>query len=117
MSTKSEIIKLKNKCYKDSNDLSSLQFDPSVSEKKSYEIKEKQNVVFSKYTFYKKLSKAMDTTKEKQQEDEEKNETEFEDFFFCSNCRELFPMDEMGTSELARQDQICKYCMGDGYGR
>jgi len=48
---------------------------------------------------------------------EEKEETEFEDCFVCQNCREMYPLEEMGTSELAMQDQICVYCMEDGYGR
>lgn len=113
---KSEIIKLRNKFFNDSNELSSLQFDPDISEKKSYEIKQKQNVAFAKYTFYKRLSKALDTTK-KQPIDEQQKETEFEDCFICQNCREMYPVEEMGTSELAMQDQICKYCMSDGYGR
>ena len=113
MSTKSEIIKLKNQYYKNSNDLSVLQFEPSVSDEQSVKIKEEQDKAFKKYEFMTKFSKAYDKTKE----DKQKEEKEFDSYFFCSNCRELFSMEEMGTSELARQDRICKYCMGDGYGR
>ena len=117
MSTKNELIKLRNKYFKDSNDLSILQFDTSISTEKSIKIKQEQDEMFKKFQFMKGLSKVIEKSKENQ-EDEEKKETEFEDFFFCSNCRELFPMEEMGSSELAMQDRICKYCMEErGYGR
>ena len=36
---------------------------------------------------------------------------------YCSNCGEWKEQDDMGSSELAMQDKICKDCMGDGYGR
>ena len=112
MSTKSELIRYKNKCFKDSNDLSVLQFDNNISSEKEIEIKKQQDKAYKKYEFLKGLSKAYDKNKEL-----EKESRDYEDCFFCSNCRELYPIEEMGTSELARMDRICKYCMeGRGYG-
>lgn len=112
MSSKSTIIKLKNQYYKNSNDLSALQFDPNISDEQTVKIQKQQDEAFKKYSFMKELSKAYDKTI-----DEQKEEKEFDDYFFCSNCRELFSMDEMGNSELAMQDRICKYCMEErGYG-
>ena len=35
----------------------------------------------------------------------------------CSNCGDYVTKDEMGVSELALNDNICQYCMQDGYGR
>ena len=109
MSSKSELIKLRNKYFKSSNDLSSLQFEPNVSEEQSIKIKAEQDKAFKKYQFMKKISKAYDK--------EQQKEAEFEDCFICQNCREMYPLENMGTSELARQDQICEFCMGNGYGR
>lgn len=43
--------------------------------------------------------------------------TNEEETFECQNCHEILPIEEMGTSELAMQDQICQHCMEDGYGR
>ena len=40
-----------------------------------------------------------------------------EETFICGNCGEEYTMDEHGESELALQDNICIYCMEDGYGR
>lgn len=39
---------------------------------------------------------------------------ENEETFICANCGEEYTMEEHGTSELARQDNICIYCMEDG---
>ena len=36
--------------------------------------------------------------------------------FVCSECGEVKLIEDLGTSELAKQDKICKECMGDGYG-
>ena len=36
--------------------------------------------------------------------------------FRCENCHEVYDMDCHGTSELALQDDICEFCMRDGYG-
>lgn len=113
---KSELIKLKNQLYKDGNDISLIKFDASISDKKNFEIQEQQDLLFRKYHFLCGLSKAMDKNKEKQQE-ELKEETDFEDCFICQNCREMYPLENMGTSELARQDQICEFCMENGYGK
>ena len=45
----------------------------------------------------------------------------FEDYVqneitMCHNCYEYRTLDEMGHSELALQDNICEYCMENGYG-
>ena len=40
-----------------------------------------------------------------------------DDLFICSNCGEWKPSVEMGTSELAQNDEICIDCMRDGYGK
>lgn len=37
--------------------------------------------------------------------------------FYCNNCQSWYLEDEKGTSELAIQDNICEYCIEDGYGR
>lgn len=36
--------------------------------------------------------------------------------FICKECGEVKLIEDLGTSELAKQDMICKECMGDGYG-
>ena len=36
--------------------------------------------------------------------------------FICKECGEIKLIEDLGTSELAKQDKICKECMGDGYG-
>ena len=36
--------------------------------------------------------------------------------FICKECGEVKFIEDLGTSELAKQDMICKDCMGDGYG-
>ena len=36
--------------------------------------------------------------------------------FICKECGEVKFIEDLGTSELAKQDMICKECMGDGYG-
>ena len=36
--------------------------------------------------------------------------------FICKECREVKLIEDLGNSELAKQDMICKECMGDGYG-
>lgn len=36
--------------------------------------------------------------------------------FICKECCEVKLIEDLGTSELAKQDMICKECMGDGYG-
>ena len=36
--------------------------------------------------------------------------------FICKECGEVKLIEDLGTSELAKQDKICKECMGDGYG-
>lgn len=36
--------------------------------------------------------------------------------FICKECGEVKLIEDLGTSELANQDMICKECMGDGYG-
>lgn len=36
--------------------------------------------------------------------------------FICNECGEVKLIEDLGTSELAKQDMICKECMGDGYG-
>ena len=36
--------------------------------------------------------------------------------FICKECREVKLIEDLGTSELAKEDKICKECMGDGYG-
>ena len=40
-----------------------------------------------------------------------------EETFICTNCGEEYAIDEHGESELALTDNICIYCMEDGYGR
>ena len=35
----------------------------------------------------------------------------------CKQCNCVIPIEYLGTSELAIQDNICKDCMEDGYGR
>ena len=35
----------------------------------------------------------------------------------CSQCGEEITKENQGESELALQDNICKYCMEDGYGK
>ena len=113
MTTKSELLKARGKYFRESKELSTLQFDKKVSLKRSFEIKKQQDDAYKKYQFILGLNKAYDKSKEEKQE-----ETDFEDCFVCQNCREMYPIEDMGTSELARQDQICKYCMEErGYGR
>ena len=113
MTTKSELLKARGKYFQQSKELSTLQFDKNISLKKSFEIQKQQDEAYKKYRFIQGLNKAYDKSKEEQQK-----ETEFEDCFICQNCREMYPLEEMGTSELAMQDQICKYCMEEGdYGR
>lgn len=36
--------------------------------------------------------------------------------FICKECGEVKLIEDLGTSELAKADKICKECMGDGYG-
>ena len=36
--------------------------------------------------------------------------------FICNECDEVKLIEDLGNSELAKQDMICKECMGDGYG-
>ena len=36
--------------------------------------------------------------------------------FICKECGEVKLIEDLGTSELAKQDMICKECIGDGYG-
>ena len=36
--------------------------------------------------------------------------------FICKECGEVKVIEDLGTSELAKADKICKECMGDGYG-
>ena len=36
--------------------------------------------------------------------------------FICNECGEVKLIEDLGNSELAKQDMICKECMGDGYG-
>ena len=36
--------------------------------------------------------------------------------FICKECGEVKSIEDLGTSELAKEDKICKECMGDGYG-
>ena len=35
--------------------------------------------------------------------------------FICKECGEVKLIEDLGNSELAKQDKICKECMGDGY--
>lgn len=55
------------------------------------------------------LNKKLDKILEKYENEEET--------FECQNCHEILPEDEKGSSELALQDEICIYCMENGYGR
>lgn len=36
--------------------------------------------------------------------------------FICKECGEVKLIEDLGTSELAKEDKICKECMSDGYG-
>ena len=36
--------------------------------------------------------------------------------FICKECGEVKLIEDLGNSELAKEDMICKECMGDGYG-
>lgn len=36
--------------------------------------------------------------------------------FICNECGEVKLIEDLGNSELAKEDKICKECMGDGYG-
>lgn len=36
--------------------------------------------------------------------------------FICKECGKVKLIEDLGNSELAKQDKICKECMGDGYG-
>lgn len=36
--------------------------------------------------------------------------------FICRECGEVKLIEDLGSSELAKQDKICKECMSDGYG-
>lgn len=36
--------------------------------------------------------------------------------FICKECGEVKLIEDLGNSELAKEDKICKECMGDGYG-
>lgn len=36
--------------------------------------------------------------------------------FICKECSEVKLIEDLGNSELAKHDMICKECMGDGYG-
>ena len=36
--------------------------------------------------------------------------------FICKECGEVKLIEDLGNSELAKTDKICKECMGDGYG-
>ena len=57
--------------------------------------------------FYKKIEEKKRGVKMK----EEKETT------VCSNCGETVSTEDMGTSELAIQDHVCKECMEEGYGK
>jgi len=37
--------------------------------------------------------------------------------FYCNNCNSYYLEEEKGESELALQDNICQYCIEDGYGK
>ena len=39
------------------------------------------------------------------------------EMFYCENCGYWYMTEEKGSSELALQDNICEYCMEDGYGK
>ena len=47
---------------------------------------------------------------------EELNEKLDMETFICKECGEVKLIEDLGNSELAKQDMICKECMGDGYG-
>ena len=47
---------------------------------------------------------------------EELNEKLDIETFICNECGEVKLIEDLGTSELAKADKICKECMGDGYG-
>ena len=36
--------------------------------------------------------------------------------FICKECGEVKLIEDLGNSELAKEDKICKECMSDGYG-
>ena len=36
--------------------------------------------------------------------------------FICKECGEVKLIEDLGNCELAKQDKICKECMGDDYG-
>ena len=36
--------------------------------------------------------------------------------FICKECGEVKLIEDLGNSYLAKQDMICKECMGDRYG-
>ena len=36
--------------------------------------------------------------------------------FICKECGEVKLIEDLGNSELAKEDKICKECMDDGYG-
>ena len=36
--------------------------------------------------------------------------------FICKECGEVKLIEDLGNSELAKQDMICKECMSYGYG-
>lgn len=44
----------------------------------------------------------------------------FEEFVskltICENCGEYVLKDDIGTSSLAETDNVCKWCIEDGYG-
>lgn len=42
---------------------------------------------------------------------------ESENSFICSNCKQIYSNEFKGNSELARIDNICEFCMEEGYGR
>ena len=46
----------------------------------------------------------------------ESNEKLDMETFICKECGEVKLIEDLGNSELAKQDKICKECMGDGYG-
>lgn len=63
-----------------------------------------------------KIIKILKSIKKEIEELNDRLDVSLGDKFECQQCGEIFELDEMGGSELALNDGICKYCMSDGYG-
>lgn len=65
MNTRSEVLKLKNKYFIKSTNLSTLALNDKLDLHKAKEIRKKQDEAYKKYEFFKKLGKELDNDRNK----------------------------------------------------